>query len=65
VVNLEKHILYLIPAGETAKKIYKIKEGKMLGIFTSLEDINAKKGPPKDFFAENNIKKFEESDDII
>ncbi len=55
MVNLENHILYLIPAGETAKKIYKIKEGKMLGIFASLEDISAKKGPPKDFFAENNI----------
>lgn len=48
--------MYLIPAGDIANKIFNIKEGKMLGIFASLEDINAKKGPPKDFFAENNIK---------
>jgi len=27
----------------------------MLGIFASLEDITAKKGPPKDFFGDNNI----------
>ena len=55
-MNLEKHILYLIPAGETANKIYQINEGKMLGIFASLDDINAKKGPPDNFFAENNIE---------
>lgn len=55
VVNLEKHILYLIPPGTTANKIYKVKEGRMLGIFASLDDINAKKSPPKDFFKENNI----------
>ena len=29
----------------------------MLGIFASLDDINAKKGPPKNFFSDNNIKK--------
>jgi hypothetical protein len=57
VVNLKAHVLYLIPPGETAKKIYEIEGEKMIGIFVPLADLKAKKGPPEKFLEKNGIEK--------
>jgi len=43
VIYLKEYVLYIIPPGETAAKIYEIEGDKMIGIFVSLEDIKAKK----------------------
>ncbi len=57
VIYLKEYVLYIIPPGETAAKIYEIEGDKMIGIFVSLEDIKAKKQPPTRFLEENGIEK--------